>query len=504
MIRSWLARSTALVSCLFLAACGSLASAQSQLDELTVAMSSDLSSFDPATGNAGSDHVFLYPVYDTLIDFDPETTEPTPGLAESWEYTDDLTLELKLREGVTFHDGEEFNAEAVAENLNRSRAEGTNLVSELASISDVVATDDYTVEIRLSEPDSALPLILSDRSGMMVSPKSLEDPESLGSNPVGTGPWKLVDWNRGSAVKYTKYDDYWNDDVDVTPNLTLRVFTDPKTRVDSLITNQVDLSYQVGASDAEGLALNEAITVESSPSMRVRMVYLDLSDDLIADQQVREALNIAIDRDQLANVGFFGYAQPASTYFPTTHWASVEEESAYDYDPDRARELISDAGAEGANVSILLPNDANTVRIAEILRYSFNDVGLNVELKPRELVQSTTEYFDEHRDPALLSAWTGRPDPAQTYAQLLAESGYYNAGSVAPPGLEDAVEESNTHTDNEDRAVSLKEAGRLDREFSTFVPLVFEDSIVAYANHVQGYQPNLLGKPKFTTIHEVR
>ena len=145
---------------------------------------------------------------------------------------------------------------------------------------------------------------------------------------MGTGPWKLVDWNRGSAVKYTKYDDYWNDDVDVTPNLTLRVFTDPKTRVDSLITNQVDLSYQVGASDAEGLALNEAITVESSPSMRVRMVYLDLSDDLMSDQRVREALNIAVDRDQLANVGFFGYAQPASTYFPTSHWASVEEESA--------------------------------------------------------------------------------------------------------------------------------------------------------------------------------
>ena len=503
MLRSWLARSTALVSCLLLTACGSFGSAQSQLEELTVAMSSDLSSFDPATGNAGSDHVFLYPVYDTLIDFDPETTEPTPGLATSWEYTDDRTLELTLREGVTFHDGEEFNADAVAMNLNRSRDEGSNLQSELASISDVVATDDYTVEIRLSEPDSALPLILSDRSGMMVSPAALEDPESLASNPVGTGPWELTDWNRGSAVKYTEFGDYWNDDVEVSPRLTLRVLTDPKTRVDSLITNQVDLSYQVGAADAEGLALNEAITVQSDPSMRVRMVYLDLSDELMADQRVREALNLAIDREQIAKVGFFGYAKPASTYFPTTHWASVEDESAYSHDPDRARELIKEAGAEGAAVSILLPNDSNTVRLAEILRYSFNDVGLSVTLKPRELVQSTTEYFDEHRDPALLSAWTGRPDPAQTYAQLLAESGYYNAGSVAPPGLEDAVEESNTHTDNDERAVSLMEAGRLDREFSTFVPLVFEDTIVAYANHVDGYQPNLLGKPKFTTVHEV-
>src|SRR5690606_31422354 len=171
MMRSWLARSTALVSSMLLAGCGSLASAKAQLEELTVAMPSDLSSFDPATGNAGTDHVFLYPVYDTLIDFDPETTEPIPGLAESWEYTDDLTLELTLREGVTFHDGETFDAEAVAANLNRSRAESSNLISELASISDVVATDGYTVEIRLSEPDSALPLILSDRSGMMVSPK---------------------------------------------------------------------------------------------------------------------------------------------------------------------------------------------------------------------------------------------------------------------------------------------------------------------------------------------
>lgn len=498
---AWLSRGTVLFCCLLLTACGS-ASAQTRLNELTVAMSSDLSSFDPAMGNAGTDHVFLYPVYDTLISFDPETTEPVPGLATSWEYTDPHTLELELREGVTFHDGEEFNADAVVTNLERSRSEGSNLQSELASISDVVATDDYTVEIRLAEPDSALPLILSDRSGMMVSPASLENPDTLATNPVGTGAWEFVDWNRGSAVKLAANDDYWDDSVEVSPNLTFRVLSDPKTRVDSLITNQVDFAYQVGAGDAEGLALNEQITVQADPSMRVRMVYLDLSDELMADQKVRQALNLAIDREQLAEVGFFGHAQPASTYLPTTHWASVEDESAYDYDPERARELLEEAGAEGASFSMLLPNDANTVRVAEILRYSFKEVGLTVEMKPRELVQSTAEYFDEHRDPALLSAWTGRPDPAQTYAQLLAEDGYYNAGSVAPDGLEEAVEESNTHTDNDARAESLKEAGRLDREFSTFLPLVFEDAIVAYDNSIQGYQPNLLGKPKFTNVIE--
>src|SRR5690625_1612120 len=356
---SWLSRGTVLFCCLLLTACGSV-SAQTRLDELTVAMNTDLSSFAPAMGNAGTDHVFLYPVYDTLLSFDPETTEPIPGLATSWHYTDSHTLELELREDVTFHDGEELNAEAVVANLERSRSDGSNLQSELGSISEVVATDEYTVEIRLEEPDSALPLILSDRSGMMVSPASLEDPDTLATHPVGTGPWEFVDWNRGSAVKLTANDEYWNDSVDVSPNLTFRVLTDPKTRVDSLITNQVDFSYQVGPGDAEGLALNEQITVQADPSMRVRMVYLDLSDDLMSDRKVREALNLAIDREQLANVGFFGYAQPASTYLPTTHWASVEEESAYDYDPERARKLLREAGADGASFSMLLPNDANT------------------------------------------------------------------------------------------------------------------------------------------------
>src|SRR5690625_1248665 len=135
---------------------------------------------------------------------------------------------------------------------------------------------------------------------MMVAPAALEDPDTLASTPVGTGPWKFVDWNRGSAVKYTANADYWNDDVEVAPNLTFRVLTDPKTRVDSLITNQVDFSYQVGPADAEGLALNGAITVRSDPSMRVRMVYLDLSDDVMADERIREALNLAVDREQLA------------------------------------------------------------------------------------------------------------------------------------------------------------------------------------------------------------
>ncbi|WP_029090437.1 ABC transporter substrate-binding protein [Brevibacterium album] len=503
-MKSLLMRGTAGLACLSLTACSALGSSEDRLSELVVAMTGDVSSFDPATGNSGNDHVFLYPVFDTLIGFDPETTEPVPGLAEEWTYEDPRTLVLTLREGVTFHDGTEFDAEAVQANLDRSRSEGSNLQSELSSVDTVTAVDARTVRIELSEPDSALPLILSDRAGMMVSPAALEDPETLASAPVGTGPWELREWKRGSAVEYTANDDYWNEDVHASPRMTYRVLSDPKTRVDALITNQVDIAYQVGAADAESLALNNEITVNADPSMRVRMIYLDLSDELMAKREVRQALNLAIDREQMAEVGFFGYAEPASTYLPESHWASVEAESQYDYDPERARELLREAGAEGASVSVLLPNDANTVRLAEIIRYSYEDIGLDVTMKPRELVQSTTEYFDENREHALFSSWTGRPDPAQTYAQLLDEAGYYNTGGVPTPGLQEAVDRSNEKTTEDTRATDLKEAGRLTFEFATFVPLVFEDTLVAHAGHVRGYQPNLLGKPKFTDVTETR
>ncbi|WP_291792937.1 ABC transporter substrate-binding protein [Brevibacterium sp.] len=502
-MKSLLARGLAACGCLALTACSSLGSAEDRLSELLIAVPGDVSSFDPATGNSGNDHIFLYPVFDTLLSFDPETTEPRPGLAESWEYEDQNTLVLTLREGVTFHDGEPLDAEAVKANLDRSRSEGSNLQSELGSISAVEAVDPRTVRVELAEPDLALPLIFADRAGMMVSPTSLEDPDALASAPVGTGPWELKEWKRGSAVEYVANDDYWNEEVYASPRMTYRVLTDPKTRVDSLITNQVDFSYQVGPGDAEGLALNEAITVQSDPSIRVPLIYLDLSDELLADTRVREALNIAVDREQMAEVGYFGYARPASTYFPEEHWASVEGEEQYPHDPERARELIREAGAEGAEISILLPNDANTVRRSEIIRYAYEDIGLQVDMQPRELVQSTTEFFDENRAPALLSAWTGRPDPAQTYAQLLAEAGYYNTGGVATPGLEEAVDRSHEQDSDEARAEELKEAGRAAFKNATFVPLVFEDTIVAYANQVEGYQPNLLGKPKFTDIREV-
>ncbi|MCQ9368768.1 ABC transporter substrate-binding protein [Brevibacterium sp. 50QC2O2] len=490
---------------LALAGCSSTA-AQDRAQELVVAIDGDISSFDPVMGNSGNDHTMLYPVYDTLFDFDPKTLEPKPGLVDKWDYPSAKKLVMHLRSGVKFHDGTTLDATAVKANLERVRSKGSNLQAELAAVDDIKVVDPSTIELDLKTADTSLPLLLSDRSGMMVSPKAIEaGVAKLKTNPVGTGPWKLTSWQRGTAIKYTAFDDYWNKSVKVEPRLTIRIFTDPKTRVDALTTSQVDMALAVGPADAGNLELNSRITVHPDNSIRVRMVYLDMSsEDTFAQKKLRQAVNLAIDREQMAKVGFFGYAQPAYTYLPASHWASVEDDVPHKVDPEKARALVREVGAEGKKFSILLPNDSNSVRVGEIIRASLGDIGLQVDMEPREVVQSTTEYFDELRQPGLLSAWTGRPDPGQMYRQLLGTTGYYNAGHGVTPGLDDLVTKANAQKDQDARGALLKKAGMAAFENASQLPLVFEDRITAVNQGVEGYQSNLLGKPKFVGITKSR
>src|SRR5690625_2072992 len=200
---------------------------------LKVAAMANPSSMDPATGGSGADHILLYPVFDTLVEWDYDTLEPKPGLAKSWAYPDPQTLVLTLQEGVRFHDGTPFDAEAVKFNLDRNRSDQrSNIRTELITVESVDVTGPLEVTLKLKEPDTSLVLILSDRAGMMVSPTAVQKlGENHDRNPVGAGPMKFVSWSDGERIELTKNTDYWKKNRPLVGGISFRIIPDSATRL---------------------------------------------------------------------------------------------------------------------------------------------------------------------------------------------------------------------------------------------------------------------------------
>ncbi|WP_269303621.1 ABC transporter substrate-binding protein [Aeromicrobium sp. HA] len=481
-------------------ACGGGGSDGGDGGTLRVATQADISSMDPIRGNSGGDHQMLYPLYDTLVSFDKDL-QPQPGLAESWEYETPTALVLKLREGVTFHDGAPLDAEAVKYNLERAAAEGSNIAADVESIESVEVVDDLTVKLNLTQPNSALVMTLADRAGMMVSPQAAEAAGGdLSTNPVGAGGWKFVDWKRGTSMTYEKFDDYWDEDVERVDKVVIRVMPEPKTRATSLRSGQQDIAWDIVPADAESIQGDDKLTLHEQPRMWTWMIYTNRASEELGDPRVRRALSLAMDRDQLLKSAYFGLGTKPRGFLPDGYWAEPSEKAQLDYDVDEAKKLIAEAGAEGLSFDMLLYADSTSTRVGEILKQQWSEIGVTANLVPREVNQANSDYFNDVKTPAFFAAWTGRPDPALTYRLMFTKEAYFNTSKQSTPGIEEALAEDAVATTQEDRKKALDKASEAVVEDMPIIPIVFQHSLTGLGENVEGFESNLLGKPKLLGV----
>jgi peptide/nickel transport system substrate-binding protein len=468
---------------------------------IEVAVPADASSLDPILGSAGGDHVMLYPIYETLISFDADMA-PEPGLVEQWEQASPTKLTLTLRDGLTFHDDTVLDAEAVKFNLERARAEGSNVAVDLAAIESVRVDDPLTVTLELSEPDASLLMVLSDRAGMMVSPAAVEASDGdVSSNPVGSGGWSYVEWNRGQFLQVERFDDYWDTEVARVPEIKFNVIADPTTRATSLRSGQQHIALGYAASAASSIdGGGSGVELVRNPRLWVDQVYFNTAAPELSDRRVRRALNLAIDREAIVKSAYFGLGSPASSMFPADYWGAAPADVEYEFDQDEARSLLAAAGAGDLTFEMLLSADAGSVRMAEILQQQWADVGVTVKLQPREGVQAVTDYFTDKAAPALLSAFTGRPDPKMAYDVVFSPDSFYNTSGQPTPKLEQALATTDKSIDIEARVPGFQDAAQAVYENASFLPICFPDNLIGLSEDVSGFEDNLLGKPKFLGV----
>ena len=472
---------------------------------LRVAAPTNPSTLDPMTGRSGTDHVQLYTVYDTLVDWDFDTLRAKPGLAKSWHSTGPRTLVLTLQEEVVFHDGVSCDAAAVKFNLDRAMTDQrSNIKADLASVASVDASGPHEVTLHLKEPDSALPLILSDRAGMMVSPKSAA---SLGAgldrSPVGTGPWKFVSWADGDNMVVRRNDRYWRKGLPYLDGIVFRFIPDTNTGLRSVISGENDLAY--GLSARQRPVINRVRNLQSvqSPTVAVEMFYFNLSRPPLNDVRVRQAINHAINRAALGQVTQLGIAEIAMTALPKEHWAhDAALDNAYPFDQAKARQLLAAAGhGDGLTLKLLNWSDQNAQQRQEVLAEQLRQAGIRVESQIGTIAE-TAEWFygPDKRGDLFLSAWSGRPDPSLTLALLFGKGSYYNAGHVEPDGFAAALAQTREVADENERKAAFSAAQRIVADNALFAPTLFDPGIGVHAKKVVNFRYNLLGKPKFTDV----
>lgn len=472
---------------------------------LRVATNVNLSSLDPATGRSGYDHTYLYTLYDTLFEWDYEKLTPQPGLVEKWEEPDDRTLVLNLAEGVRFHDGEPLDAEAVKFNLERSKGdERSNVKADLASVEAIEVTGPLQVTLKLNQPNAALILILSDRAGMMYSPKAAAE---LGvdsdRNPIGSGPYKFVSFTDHDKLIVTKFDDYWRKDRQKLEGIEFSIIAELTTGLRSVVAGQNNFINALPPQQRPVLERSQDVESVTMATQFVNIIYLNYGRPPFDDLRVRQALNYAIDRAAFIALTDANLAEATCSVLPKQHWAYDETASNfYTYDPDKARALLAEAGyADGVDVELLGTTDQRAVQRQETLIEQTSKAGFRLRFRQQSVPDATATYMGRGEGDGYLQQWTGRPDPSLTMSLLFDKESYFNAGKADPAtGRAEAQAASVAVSDLEQRRIALAELQRITVENALAVPISIVIDVTAHSSFVKNYRPNLLGKPKFEAV----
>lgn len=459
-------------------------------------------SLDPHTGSSGGDHHVLYSMYDRLVHFEFDGLLPTPGLAESWEFSDDgLTLTFNLRSGVTFHDGTPFNSEAVAFNIDRGQNHPVTTVSNiLQSIESVDTPDELTAVLKLSRPDTGLLGILADRAGMMVSPTAAAAAEEqrLDIIPNGTGAFKLVSYAPGDRLILEQNQDYWQEGLPYLDGIEWIFITDEQAAINGVLADDLDMmSFGISGDKVEGLEGNDDVVISTFPTQGMDGCYMNKLDSPFADVQVRQAWNHAIDREGLNDILHFGFAEPVYLPIPTQHWAHAPDlVPTFAFDPARAQELLAEAGfADGLDISMVMWQNPHEARKAEVIQQAVAESGFNVEFQILEGSAANAGFFENGDFDIYCSGWSGRPDIGQTVTALAGGESFYNYSNVGVQGLDELIQDGVASPDQADRAAAYREVWETGfAENAVWVPLWAHTEIAFRSAKVNGYKQNLYGK----------
>ncbi len=391
------------------------ASAQS----LRVGLAEDPDVLDPSLARTFVGRIVFAALCDKLLDID-EKLAIQPQLALSWAWSaDNKALTMKLRPGVSFHDGEKLDAAAVKFNLERHKTlPGSNRRGELALMTGVDVVDPMTVRVNLSAPFSPLLATLADRAGMMVSPKAAQAAgDKFGSKPICSGPFKFVERVAQDRIVFERFDGYWNKAAIHFDKITYTPIVDATVRLANLKAGQFDFIERVASSDIEKLQTDKRFKVSRITEIGYQGITINIgksdkakANPLGRDARVREAFELSLDRQGLAQVVMDNEAQVGNQWVAPSNPYYVKSLPVPKRNVERARALLKEAGVSNPSFTLVAPTTSDAQRLALVVQAMARDAGFDVKIQATEFATSLN-MADKGDFEAYLLAWSGRADP---------------------------------------------------------------------------------------------
>ena len=462
---------------------------QASKTTLVAGLDDDPPQLDPHFSTAAVDRQIYQSIYDKLIDVDEELNF-VPMLAEKWDITDEGKIyTFTLRQGVTFHDGTPFNAEAVKFNFERMMdpASGSPRASELSLVDTIEVVNEFTLKVTLSQPFSPFLAALTDRAGMMVSPTAVKEKgEDFKNSPVGTGPYKFVSRVKQDKIEVEKYAEYWGGEPNFE-KIVYRPYGDENVRLTNLLSGDLDIINKVPPKDIEKLKTDPNITLSEAGALGFQGLYLNNKNEPFNNKALRQALDLVIDRDAIIKVALRGAGVPAAGALPPGTWAYDESIKPTERNVEKAKQIMADAGfPDGFSFTLKLSPKPVEEQIAQMIQSMAAEAGIKVEI---ELIEfgAMLDDMDNFEFDAVRLGWSGRTDPDGNIFALFHTEGSINYG-YSNPQMDELLVQARTETDQAARKEIYTKAQALGKEEVPFIFIYHELDYKAYKNYLQGYK----------------
>jgi peptide/nickel transport system substrate-binding protein len=516
---------------------------------LVFAAAADPVVLDGALVSDGESIRAITQVFETLVFLEPGTTNPVAGLAESWESNADGTeWTFTLRSGVTFHDGTPFNGEAVCANFDRwynftgplqnpsasyywqvvfggfAEFDPKSGAPEESLYQSCEAPDETTAVITLTKPSATFIPALAQQAFSIASPQALEqydadagtvDEEGVfqpsgtfgTEHPIGTGPFMFQSWTRGESLELVRYDDYWGEPAKLD-SLIIRPIPDNAARLQALQTGEIQGYDLVEPQDIPTLE-DSGLQVLDRPAFNVAYVGINQSKPPMDQLEVRQALAYGLNRQEVVDSFYAGRGVVAKEFMPPEVIGYADDVTEYEYDPEKAKQLLTDAGLElPVEIEFWYPSDVSRPympdpkRNFEAFKASLEESGFKVTPKTAPWSPDYLGAVDEGNTQVYLLGWTGDYGDADNFIGTFFQIPQKAWGTTDHPNQEvmDLLNQGEAETDEAAREEIYMNANRAIMDWLPGVPYAHSEPALGFAANVTGYIPSPTTNESFATV----